>query len=113
MEREAIQRAESMYARYVKSENLLAEEFPNGELLEDFPKQDPNRIPNTVREYQAETNRQEEHSTEFMEYPNIKVEGTDITLIEYSLLGELPISDKSGVIIKTMAHLLASVGCNM
>ena len=48
-----------------------------------------------------------------MEYPNIKVEGTDITLTEYSLLGELPISDKSGVIIKTMAHLLASVGCTM
>ena len=87
MERETIQRAESIYARYVESEKLLAEKFPNGELLGDFPKQDPNRVPNTVREYQAETNRQEEHSTEFMEYPNIKVEGTDITLVEYSLLG--------------------------
>ena len=113
MEREVIQKAESMYASYVKSENLLDEAFPNGEMLEDFPKEDPNRIPDTVREYQAETNRQEEHSTEFMEYPNIKVEGTDITLTEYSLLGELPISDKSGVIIKTMAHLLASVGCTI
>ena len=48
-----------------------------------------------------------------MEYPNIKTDGPTITLKEYSLMGELPISDKSGVIIKTMAHLLASVGCSM
>ena len=48
-----------------------------------------------------------------MEYPNIKVEADDITLTEYSLFGELPISDKSGIIIKTMGHLKASVGCTM
>ena len=78
-----------------------------------LPKRRPSRIPDTVREYQAETNWQEEHSMEFMEYPNIKVEGTDIILTEYSLMGELPISDKSGVLVKTMAHLLASVGCTM
>ena len=113
VEREVIQKADSMYARYVTGENLLVEAFPNREMLEDFPIEDPSRIPDTVREYQAETNRQEEHLTEFMEYPNIKVDGTDIVLTEYSLMGELPISDKSGVFVKTIAHVLASVGCTM
>ena len=113
VERDILQKAETTYANYVIGENLLLEAFPNEEHREDFPADDPNRIPDTVREYQGETNRQEEHSTEFMEYPNIKTNGPIITLKEYSLMGELPISDKSGVIIITMAHLLASVGCSM
>ena len=97
MEREVIKKAESMYANYVNSENLLIQAFLNGEITEDFPKAEPDRVPDTIREYQAETNRQEEHSEEFLEYPNLKVEADTITLTEYSLLGELPISDKSGI----------------
>ena len=62
VEREIIQQAESMYSRYVRNENLHINESPNGEPLENLPNLDPDRIPNTVREYQAETNRQEEHS---------------------------------------------------
>ena len=111
--REVIKNAESVYAHYVNSENLLIQAFPNEELKEEFPKEDPNRIPDTIREYKAETNRQEEHSEEFLEHPNPKVDAENITFREYSLLGELPISDKSGILIRSMAHLLASIGHNM
>ena len=58
-------------------------------------------------------NRQEEHSEEFLDHPNLKVDAENITLTEYSLLGELPISNKSGILIRSMAHLLASIGYNM
>ena len=100
IDRDLIMKAKTIYSSYVDSENLFIQAFPNGEITEDFPKQDPNRISDTVREYQAETNRQEEHSEEFMEYSNIKVDAETITLTEFSLLGELPISEKSGILIK-------------
>ena len=74
-----------MYAHYVNSENLPIQNFPNGKLTEYFPKEDQDRIPDTTREYQAEINRQEEHSEEFLDHPNLKVDAENITLTEYSL----------------------------
>ena len=113
LEREMVKHAGSVYSDFVKSEDILLRAYPNNELSENFPEHDNDRVPDSIREYQSETNRQEEHSAEFLEHPNIRVNADKMTLTEYSKLGELPITDKTNPVIKTMAHLLASIGCSM
>ena len=51
VERDVVKRAESIYASFVKSENILLEAYPNGELKEEFPEHDRDRVPDSVREF--------------------------------------------------------------
>ena len=66
-----------------------------------------------MREYQAETNRLETHSSEFLKFPNITVNAEAITFTEYSKLGELPFSDKTDALTRAMAYLLVTLGSAM
>ena len=113
LERDVVKKAESIYSEFIRSEDILLKAYPNKELTEKFPEHEHDRVPDSIREYQSETNRQEEQSEEFLEHPNIKSNGDKMILTEYSKLGELPISDKTDPTVKTMAHLLASIGCSM
>ena len=113
VERDVVKRAKSTYASFVKSEDILLKIYPKGELKEEFPEQDPNRVPDTVREFPAEINRQETHAEEFLAFPNIKVNAETITFSEYSKLGELPFTNKTDPVTMAMAVLLASLGCSM
>ena len=113
LERDVVKNAESIYSDFVKSEDILLKAYPNNELAEKFAEHENDRVPDTIREYQSETNRQEEHSEEFLEHPNIRINADKMILTEYSKLGELPITDQTDPLIKTMAHLLASIGCSM
>ena len=71
------------------------------------------RRPSTLREYQAETNRQENHSSEFLRHPNCTVDAENITFTEYSKLGELPFSDATDALSKAMAYLITTIGASM
>ena len=113
VKRDVVKRAESVYASFVKSENILIEAYPNDQLKEEFPKPNPTKIPGTMREYQAETNRLETHSSEFLKFPNITVNAEAITFTEYSKLGELPFSDKTYALTRAMAYLLVTLGSAM
>ena len=110
---EAIKRAETAYASWTLSADLLREAYPDGELNEDFPRQDTNRLPMNMEGYQTETDPPEIMVTDFFKIPNITAGATAKTMKEFPALWELPFNKDTKVYLTTLAYFLSSFGCHM